>query len=245
MTDLTELDELDYGDIDETDETNQINIENSSTIKTGNKLKIEEKKESDDGHIESDGEIESDDGEIKSDPEDGEIDGSDTDGEIIEPDAPDLFPDIKPKKPVSFVPPKEEILTPQQQARSTIPCRYHRQGYCQYGTKCHFMHDRPNMVNIVPDKEPEIEKGNYSLFPEKRTLPKPPRRIQPAQDLRTTRPVHHQPVRDTAWEKGLTAVKENRRKIDLIKQGLDPVRNRSFHLNYYLKYFFRSTPETK
>jgi hypothetical protein len=223
MTDLTELDELDYGDIDETDETNQINIENSSTIKTGNKLKIEEKKESDDGHIESDGEIESDDGEIKSDPEDGEIDGSDTDGEIIEPDAPDLFPDIKPKKPVSFVPPKEEILTPQQQARSTIPCRYHRQGYCQYGTKCHFMHDRPNMVNIVPDKEPEIEKGNYSLFPEKRTLPKPPRRIQPAQDLRTTRPVHHQPVRDTAWEKGLTAVKENRRKIDLIKQGLDPI----------------------
>lgn len=226
MTDLTELDELDYGDIDDKYDDTEVNLENPNGNKNkGIKNDSKESKEihSDDGQIESDTEVQSDDGEIKSDPEDGEIDGSDTDGEIIEPDAPDLFPDIKPKKPAPFVPPKEEIMTPQQQARSTIPCRYHRQGYCQYGTKCHFMHDRPNMVNIVPDKEPEIEKGNYSLFPEKRNATKPPRRVQSTQDLRTSRPVHHQPVRDTAWEKGLTAVKENKRNRDLIKNGLDPI----------------------
>ena len=60
-----------------------------------------------------------------SDTEDGEITGSDSDGEVIEPeDAPkvDLFPDVKPKQP----PPPQPELTPQQQARSTIPCRYYR-----------------------------------------------------------------------------------------------------------------------
>ena len=53
--------------------------------------------------------------------EDGEVDDSDSDGEIIEAaPMPSLFPDIKPKP----LPPPKPEMTAQQQARSTIPCRY-------------------------------------------------------------------------------------------------------------------------
>ena len=41
--------------------------------------------------------------------------------------------------------------------------------------------------------------------------------------VRSTRPVLHTQLRDTAWEKGINAAKEDRRKRDLIKGGLDPV----------------------
>jgi len=166
---------------------------------------------------ESDGEI-SDDGEIKSDTEDGEITGSDSDGEVIEPeDAPkvDLFPDVKPKQP----PPPQPELTPQQQARSTIPCRYYRQGYCQFGQKCHFMHDRPGLQIINPVKEPEPDKGSYELFPsDNKSRRPPPDHIHKNSQSRPQ--IHYPPTReDNSWAQGIGKANEFRRR----KPGeLDP-----------------------
>ena len=51
-----------------------------------------------------------------------------------------------------------------------------RQGYCQYGNRCHFLHTRPNLVNIVPDQEEKINTGNYELF-KKEEVAKVTRRI--------------------------------------------------------------------
>ena len=49
-----------------------------------------------------------------------------------------------------------------------------RQGYCQFGQKCHFMHDRPGLQIINPVKEPEPDKGSYELFPSDNKSRRPP-----------------------------------------------------------------------
>jgi len=128
MTDLMADDtfEPDYGDNDELDNKTKIDVADN---------------------------VESDDGEIKSDAEDGELSGSDdSDGEICEPSTQSvsIFADVKPKKQK---PPEIQHETPLRElpewlaAKRRIPCKYFKAGYCQFGGKCHYFHDRPDQVS--------------------------------------------------------------------------------------------------
>lgn len=197
------LDELDYDDDGIEDEPSSIKSRESSP----------EHKSDDDGEIQS-----SDDGEIKSESEDGEINDSDSEG---------LAPKSE-EEPSIFPPKKKPDLPPVRENNTHIDrekplCRYYKQGYCQYGNRCHFLHSRPNMVNIVPESVPEINKGNYELF-KTDDIVKPTRKITPIQPTKSVhiglhRPPPPKPTGETSWEKGLKKVRTIIHRRDMIKRG--------------------------
>ena len=53
-----------------------------------------------------------------------------------------------------------------------------RQGYCQYGQRCHFVHARKNMEEIKVPVEEKVDTGKYNMFSkEEEEIPKTKRTI--------------------------------------------------------------------
>ena len=129
--------------------------------------------------------------------EDGELpDSDDSSGEIVDPpETVTIFPDTKPKKrPIE----PEPLPEPQRPlpgwlaAKRQIPCKYfkwvdfftlcevlsdkeprkhlnYRAGYCQFGGKCHYFHDRPDSTHKNADEKKNT--GEWELFPENKEKP--------------------------------------------------------------------------
>lgn len=203
------LDELDYDDdvIEEKPTSDRQSRESSPDRKS---------EKSDDGEISA-----SDDGEIKSESEDGEINDSDSDGEVFDnTEETSIFP---PKKKPEL-PPLRENNTHVEREKPL--CRYYKQGYCQYGNRCHFLHTRPNLVNIIPDQEEKINTGNYELF-KKEEVAKVTRRITPVQPVKSAhiglhRPPPPKPTGETSWEQGIKKSKKFIQRREQIKRGEIP-----------------------